>query len=207
MRLPPSLSPLGRRDFRIYWIGQLISLVGTWMQAMAQGWVVTELSASAQVIGVLGLVSSLPLLFLSLTAGSVADRYEKRKILIFTQLGLMFLAFAFAALTYSGEIALWNVFLVATLLGVVTAFDLPASQALPPERDDPPEISKAVALMQPIFHGARLIGPARKRARSSNERFSRRASAGSALRRPSNPVRGRAVVRPPWSPLATVATI
>lgn len=160
MKLSPALSALQSRDFRVYWIGQAISLVGTWMQFMAQSWVVTELSASAAVVAWLNVVASLPVLLLSLKAGALADRLEKRRILILTQLGFMLCAFALAGLVYSGHLALWNVFLTSTILGIVTAFDLPASQALPPELVAPRDIPNAVALMQPIFHGARLIGPA-----------------------------------------------
>jgi MFS family permease len=159
MKLPASLSVLQQRDFRIYWIGQAISLIGTWMQQMAQAWVVTTLTTSASVLGILSLIGSLPLLLLSFKAGQLADKIEKRKILMVTQVFLMLLAFAFAALHYSGHLALWHIFVMSLLLGVVAAFDFPAAQSMPPELVPPADISKAVALMQSIFHGARFIGP------------------------------------------------
>ena len=160
MALPRSLSALGRRDFRIYWCGQAISLVGTWMQVMAQGWVVTDLTNDAFVLGLLNAAGSLPILLLSLKGGELADRIEKRRVLIVTQIVMMLLAFGFAAVVYAGRLSLWPVFAFAVLLGITTAFDLPAAQAMPPELVEPAEIPNAVALMQAIFHAARLVGPA-----------------------------------------------
>ena len=158
--LPTSLTVLRNRDFRLYWFGQGISLSGTWMQVMAQGWVVTSLSTAASTLGALNVVNTMPMLLLAMLGGAVADRYEKRRILILTQIALMLLAFAFAALVFSHRIALWHVFTLALLLGTATAFDLPAAQAFPPELVRRDEIPKAIALMQAIFHGSRLIGPA-----------------------------------------------
>jgi MFS family permease len=132
---------LRHRDFRLYWSGQAISLTGTWMQVMAQGWVVTRLSTSAAVLGALNVANTLPMLLLSMVGGALADRMEKRRILIFTQLMMMLLAFVLAG------------------LGTVTAFDLPAAQAFPPELVERQEIPKTIALMQAIFHGSRLVGP------------------------------------------------
>jgi MFS family permease len=154
------LAVLKNRTFRIYWIGQAISLVGTWMQTMAQQWVVAGLSDSATVLGALVVVGNLPIVALSLKGGSLADRFEKRRILLRTQVAMMLLAFAFAALAFTGQIALWHVFVLAFLLGIATAFDLPAAQSFAPELVAPAQIPKAVALMQTIFHGSRLIGPA-----------------------------------------------
>jgi len=127
---------------------------------MAQGWVVTSLSTSAAVLGALNVVSSLPMLTLAMLGGAVADRYEKRRILIVTQVGMMLLAFTMSALVFSSRIALWHIFALGLLIGTVTAFDLPAAQAFPPELVKREEIPKAIALMQAIFHGSRLIGPA-----------------------------------------------
>lgn len=160
MRLPRALSALRHRDFRIYWTGQAVSLTGTWMQQMAQSWVLTGLSASARDLGLSALCGSAPILLLSLKAGQLADRLDKRRILIASQLGMMLLAFAFAGLIFSDRLSVGLIFVMAALLGLVTAFDLPAAQALPAELVAPTEIGGAVALMQQIFHGARLIGPA-----------------------------------------------
>lgn len=160
MNLPRALAPLRHRDFRIYWAGQAVSLTGTWMQTMAQGWVLTGMSASALDLGLSALIGSLPILLLSLKAGELADRLDKRRILIVTQVAMMILAFAFAGFIHVGWLNIGLIFVMSGLLGVVTAFDLPAAQSLPPELVEPPEIGGAVAMMQQIFHGARLVGPA-----------------------------------------------
>jgi len=160
LKTPEALVVLRNRDFRLYWIGQAISLVGTWMQVMAQGWVVTSLSTSATVLGAVTVVQTFPMLALSMVGGAIADRFEKRRILIVTQVSMMILAFVLAALVFSGRIQLWQIFIMAGLLGTVTAFDLPAAQAFPPELVKPNEIPKAIALLQAVFHGSRLVGPA-----------------------------------------------
>ena len=160
MRRPAAIRVLHNRDFRLYWFGQAVSLTGTWMQVMAQGWVVTSLSRSAAALGALNVAATLPMLLLSMHGGALADRMEKRRILIVTQILMMVLAFVLAALVFSNRIGLWQLFTIAVLLGIVTAFDLPAAQAFPPELVRPEEIPKAVALMQSIFHGSRLVGPA-----------------------------------------------
>ena len=160
MRLPRALSALRHRDFRIYWAGQAVSLTGTWMQQMAQSWVLAGLTTSAGDLGLSALIGSAPILLLSLKAGELADRLDKRRILIATQIGMMVLAFVFATFVFTDRISVGFIFVMAGLLGLVTAFDLPAAQALPAELVAPPEIGGAVALMQQIFHGARLVGPA-----------------------------------------------
>ena len=160
MKAPAALQVLRNRNFRLYWSGQAISLTGTWMQVMAQGWVVTGLTRTAAVLGALNIANTLPILLLSVVGGHLADQHEKRRILVVTQIGMMLLAFVLAALVMSEGIAIWHVFVVATLLGLVTAFDLPAAQAFPPELVRRDEIPHAVALMQAVFHGSRLVGPA-----------------------------------------------
>jgi MFS family permease len=144
----------------VYWLGQAVSLVGTWMQQMAQGWVVTRLTPSATALGALAVASALPMAGFGWKGGELADRLSKRNILIVTQVAMMVLALAFAGLAFSGGIALWHVFVLSILLGAATGFDLPASQALAPELVEPTQIPRAVAMMQAAFHGSRLIGPA-----------------------------------------------
>src|SRR4051812_37279795 len=131
MNLPKPLAALAHRNFRIYWVGQAISLVGTWMQVMALNWVLTELSSNAIVLGLLNMTATLPILTLSLKGGELADRVEKRRILIVTQVILMMVAFAFSALVFSNRLALWHIFMLGALLGIATAFDLPAAQSMP----------------------------------------------------------------------------
>jgi len=158
--LSEALAPLKSRHFRVYWIGQAVSLIGTWMQQMAQGWVVTRLTSSASALGMLALATSLPMMVLGLKGGQLADRLNKRNILITTQALLALLALAFAGLAFSGVLSLWHVFVLTVLLGITTAFDLPAAQAFGAELVEPRLIARAVALIQSIFHGSRLLGPA-----------------------------------------------
>ena len=159
-RLPRALDVLRGRDFRLYWLGQAVSLVGMWAQGMAQSWLVLELTASAFALGLVNFAASAPSLLLSPTAGAVADRHDKRRILLASQAALMLLAFALGALVALGEPQLWQVLLIALGLGVATAFDLPANQAFVPELVERDQISTAIALNGAVFHGSRLIGPA-----------------------------------------------
>src|SRR5690349_2471942 len=116
MKLPKALSALRHRDFRVYWVGQAISLTGTWMQQLAQAWVLAGLSARALDQGLCALIGSMPILLLSLKAGDLADRLDKRRILIVTQLGMMVLAFVFAWLVYTHRITISLIFVMAGLL-------------------------------------------------------------------------------------------
>jgi MFS family permease len=120
----------------------------------------TRLSASASALGLLTLTSSLPMIALGMKGGELADRFEKRRILILTQFLLMLLAFALSALVWSGALRLGHLYAFALLSGVALAFDLPASQAFAPELVVPAQIPQAIGMMQAIFHGGRLVGPA-----------------------------------------------
>lgn len=160
MKLPLPLRPFASRFFLIYWAGQAISFVGTWMQQMAQSWVVTRLTDSASVVGALALVGAVPMAFLGLKGGQLADKSSRRNILLITQAALGLLALGLSILAFAGKLALPHLFVFAACHGVVTAFDLPAAQALSPELVPQEEIPRAIGLMQAIFHGSRFIGPA-----------------------------------------------
>jgi len=155
-----ALSVLRYRPFRLYWAGQAVSLTGTWMQVMAQGWVITSLSADAWTLGAFNLAGSIPMLLLGVRGGELADRLDKKTILLWSQAAMMALAFAFAGLLYSGALQLWHVFAFGLVVSVVEAFEFPASQGMAPELVDPPDIPQAVAMMQTIFQAGRLVGPA-----------------------------------------------
>ncbi len=155
----PALLVLAQRNFRLYWLGQLISLVGTWMQQLALSWVVLDLSRSAFALGTVNFVSALPPALLLLYGGTIADRFSKRKVLIVSQFTFMTGAFVLAWLVQSGHLKMWHILAMAVGMGVAQAFDLPASQALVPELVEPQQISQAVQLNQAIFHGSRFIGP------------------------------------------------
>jgi MFS family permease len=160
MKLPESLAVLGQRSFRIYWVGQAISLVGTWMQQMAQGWALTSRTSSVTALAAANLVATLPMLALGMKAGELADKHDKRVMLLVTQVAMMLSAFLFAALLYSNALVLWHIYALAFLYGVIAAFEFPVSQAFAPELVEPHLVPRAVVMMATIFHGGRLVGPA-----------------------------------------------
>jgi MFS family permease len=160
LALPAALSVLRNRDFRLYEAGQAVGLVGTWAQLMAQSWLVLGLTSSAFALGLVNFAMAAPTLLLSLLGGAAADRLDKRRILLTTRLAMMALAIGLGTLVALGQVQFWQVVLIALALGVVTAYDLPANQALVPELVRRDEIPRAIALNQSIFHGSRLIGPA-----------------------------------------------
>lgn len=160
MRPPEVFAPFRHRDFRLFWMAQAISFVGNWMQQMALGWLVTELSPRATDLGLRYLLLAIPVLLLSLKAGALADRLEKRRILMVTQWVELVLSLGLAALIYFDQIALWHVFALSFLSGIAMAFEWPAAEALPAELVDRPEIARAVAVMEQLNHASRLAGPA-----------------------------------------------
>ena len=155
-----SFSPLRLRNFRIYLGGQAISLIGTWLQAAAQQWVVWELSHSEASLGLVTALGTLPILLLGLWAGVWADRWDRRRLLIGTQTAAMILAFSLAVLVLTGAVQLWHVYVLSFLLGVVTALDFPAQQAFLGDLSGMSEVRKAVNLNAMIVQVSRMIGPA-----------------------------------------------
>ncbi len=151
---------LRHRNFRLWFFGQLTSLVGTWMQTIAQNWLVYQLTGSARDLGLVNFVGAIPLVPLTLYAGAIADRFSKRRIIFFMQGAMMVLAFVLAALCWTGVVKVWHVFVLAFLLGAVQALDTPARQAFVVELVGKEDLSNAIALNSGIFHGARVIGPA-----------------------------------------------
>lgn len=162
---PPSglrrgLSAFRHHNFRVFWFGQLISLIGTWMQQVAQGWLVLELTNDPVALGLVAAAQFLPVIVLGLFAGVLADAVSKRKALIATQVCAMVLALILAALVYFGRVEVWHVFVLAGLLGVVNAFDMPVRQAFVVEMVGREDIANAVAYNSAVFNGTRIIGPA-----------------------------------------------
>ncbi len=152
---------LRHRNFRLFFFGQLISLVGTWMQTIAQQWLVYRLTGSAAMLGLVSLVGLIPLLPLSLWGGSLADRFPKRAILLVTQAAMMILAFILAGLTWTGLVEVWHVLVLAAALGAANAVDIPVRQAFIVEMVEGKEdLSNAIGLNSAIFNAARAIGPA-----------------------------------------------
>ena len=152
------------RNFQLFIAGQLISLIGTWMQNMAQLWLVYRLTHSAVLLGVFGFASQAPMLFLSSLGGYVGDRYERHRGVIATQAVSMILAFLLAGLTLTGAIrgtrGAWVMIVVAFLVGVVNAFDVPIRQAFLVQMVGKEDLPNAIALNSSIFNGARVVGPA-----------------------------------------------
>jgi len=148
------------RNFQLFIAGQLISLIGTWMQTTAQLWLVYKLTGSAALLGVFGFASQVPMLFLSSVGGYVGDHYDRQRGVIATQACSMILAFALAALTLTNVIHEWEVIVIAFLVGIVNAFDVPIRQAFFVQMVGKEDLPNAIALNSSIFNGARVVGPA-----------------------------------------------
>ena len=153
-------SSLKVRNFRLYWFGMLFSLIGTWIQIVAQSWLVFQLTNSAFLLGVVGFLGSIPVFFLSLFAGVLADRMNKRIILIATQVAFMVLAFVLAILTDIKLITPAQIMFLAVLNGIVMAFDAPTRQAVVVELVGKNHLFNAIALNSVAFNSSRVIGPA-----------------------------------------------
>jgi MFS family permease len=145
--------------FRRYIIGSAISDSGTWMQVMAQAWVMSTLTNKAILLGMVNFAAGIPTLALTIIGGSVADRFDKRKILIVAQVAQIALATILGWLVMRGDIQIWHVMVMAALLGICIAFEMPAISALVPELVQREEIAAAVAMDRSVFHGSRLVGP------------------------------------------------
>lgn len=151
---------LRNRNYRLFFFGQLISLIGTWMQNVAQDWLVLKLTNSPFALGVTTALQFLPVMLLSLFGGVLADRLPKRKTLIVTQSTAMSLAFILALLTTFNIVQLWQVFILAGCLGLVNAIDMPVRQSFVPEMVGKDSLVNAIALNSSIFNAARVVGPA-----------------------------------------------
>ena len=160
MPLPVALRAFRYRDFRLFWSGQLISLVGTWMQSVGQAWVVLEITGSPFKLGMITALQFGPMLFLSFLAGALADRMHKRRLLLLTQSALMLQAFALAALAWAGHIQYWHVAVLATVYGIANTLDLPARQSFVVQIVGKNDLINAIALNSAVFNGARVVGPA-----------------------------------------------
>ena len=160
MTLPAALRSFRHRNFRLFAAGQIVSLSGTWMQTVAQSWLVYRLTGSPVLLGLVGFAGQIPVFLLAPAGGIVADRYSRRNIVIGTQAASMVLAFALAALTLSGRVQVPHIFVLAALLGVVNAFDIPARQAFIVEMVEKDDLINAIALNSSLFNSARIVGPA-----------------------------------------------
>jgi len=155
---------LQHRNFQLFFAGQLVSLIGTWMQSTAQLWLVYRLTNSAALLGVFGFANQIPILLLASIGGYVGDRYNRHRGVIATQTAAMILAFLLAALTLSGAIhdarGAAVIIFIAFLVGIVNAFDVPIRQAFLVQMVGKEDLPNAIALNSSIFNGARVVGPA-----------------------------------------------
>ncbi|HZL14571.1 MAG TPA: MFS transporter, partial [Verrucomicrobiae bacterium] len=151
---------LRHRNFRLFWFGQLISLVGTWMQSLAQAWLVLLLTHDPIWLGCVAAIQFLPVLVLGLFGGVIADVLPKRRTIIGTQVASMLLALVLAALTFANVVQVWHILVLAALLGLVNAVDMPTRQAFVVEMVGRADVTNAVGLNSAIFNAARIVGPA-----------------------------------------------
>ena len=160
MPTPALLRALRHRNYRLFISGQLISRIGTWMQSVAESWLVYRLTGSAVLLGVVAFAGRVPILLFSTVGGAVADRHHRHHIVIATQVASMCLAGLLAALTLTGVVAVWHLLAIAFALGVVNAFDIPARQAFVVQLVAREDLPNAIALNSMMFNGARVVGPA-----------------------------------------------
>jgi MFS family permease len=158
-RLPQAIRALRNPNFRLFWAGNFTSNIGTWMQNVAQGWLVLTLTNSAFWLGVVGFAGSIPFLFFTLFGGVVADRVNKRKLLLVTQTAMMLLAFLLAGLTYFHVIGVWGVAAIAFGNGVAMSMNAPSYQAMVPRLVKREDLTNAIALNSAQFNMSRIVGP------------------------------------------------
>ncbi|MFI1257106.1 MFS transporter [Streptomyces netropsis] len=155
-----TFSSLKVRNYRLFATGQVVSNTGTWMQRIAQDWLVLSLTGSSAAVGITTALQFLPMLLFGLYGGVIADRYPKRRLLLITQLAMGLTGLALAVLTLSGHVQVWHVYLTAFALGLVTVVDNPVRQAFVVEMVGPADLRNAVSLNSANFQSARLVGPA-----------------------------------------------
>ncbi len=157
---PTPFPALRHRNFRLFFLGQATSLVGTWMQSVAQGWLVLQLTNSAYYVGLVSALGSLPVLLVSLPAGVFADRSNRRRVVVVTQALALVQALVLAGLIWMRRVELWHVAAAAVCLGLVNAVDIPTRQSLIFDLVGKDDLMNAIALNSSAFNAARIIGPA-----------------------------------------------
>src|SRR5215203_5154783 len=159
-KLPNTFRALKHKNFRYFFSGQFVSLTGTWMQSVAQSWLVYRLTGSVVLLGLIGFASQIPVFLLAPVGGALADRYNRHRILIITQTAAMIFAFVLAILTLTGTIEVWHLFVIAACFGLANAFDIPTRQAFAVDMVGKEDLLNAIALNSSMFNGARIVGPA-----------------------------------------------
>jgi MFS family permease len=158
--LPNGLSAFRHRDYRLFWFSQLLSLTGTWLQSLAQAWLVLTLTDSAAALGLVGILQFGPTLVLGLPGGVIADRFPKRRVLLTTQSIIFLITAILAVLVVSGRVQLWNIYAAALAFGMVNAIDMPTRQSFVADMVGQEDLGNAVALNSALFNTTRIIGPA-----------------------------------------------
>jgi len=159
-RVATAVRALRHRNFQLFFAGQLISLIGTWMQTVAQSWLVYRLTGSTLLLGTVGFAGQIPVFLVAPIGGVVADRTNRHRVVIATQTASMLLAFILAVLTLTHRIQVWQIMMLAAGLGIVNAFDIPARQAFLMDMVGREDLMNAIALNSSMFNGARILGPA-----------------------------------------------
>ena len=159
-RLPAALRAFRHRDFRLFFSGQLVSLVGTWMQSVAQSWLVLELTNSPFRLGLVSALQFAPMLVLSFFAGALADRLPKRRLVLVSQSVLFLQALSLALLVHLGHVQYWHVVVLASIYGIANTIDMPTRQAFIVEMVGRADLMNAIALNSAMFNAARIVGPA-----------------------------------------------
>jgi MFS family permease len=159
IEIPRIARALRHRDFRLFWTGNFLSNIGTWMQNIAQGWLVLQLTNSAFWLGLVGFASSFPILLFALVGGVIADHMNKRKLLMATQSTMMVLAFIMAALTYTHHIDKYGIALLALGTGIAMSLNTPSYQALMPQLVPKEDLTNAIAINSAQFNLSRVLGP------------------------------------------------
>lgn len=158
-RWPRTFQALRHRNFRLFWSGQTVSLVGTWMQIVAQGWLVYRLTDSPLMLGLVNVVALLPVVPVSLLAGVISDRFPRQNLIVVTEIVLMFQAFSMAVLVWLNLIHIWHVVVLTCVLGTAAALEQPARLAFVVDIVGKEDLTNAVALNSSVYNGARIVGP------------------------------------------------
>lgn len=158
--LPEGLRAFAHRDYRIFWFSQLFSLTGTWMQSLAQSWLVLSLTDSPAALGLIGVFQFGPTLILGLPAGVLVDRFPKRRILTITQISSATITAVLAFLVATGQVQLWQIYAAAMALGIVSAIDMPARQSFVVDLVGSDDLMNGIALNSALFNTTRIVGPA-----------------------------------------------
>jgi len=158
-QLTQTFLALKHRNFRLWFSGQIISLIGTWMQTTAQGFLIYELTSSPVMLGLAGFASGIPIWLFSLVSGMISDRFPRKKVIIITQTSMMVLGFTLAILTFSDLVQPWHIIVLAFLLGTANAFDAPARQSFVVDMVPKEDLTNAIALNSSVFNLGTIIGP------------------------------------------------